>query len=38
MTINIQNEVALWFDKKGSTEVRCGDWSIGPPYHLAKQL
>jgi hypothetical protein len=24
MTITIQNEIQLWFDKRGTVEVRCG--------------
>jgi hypothetical protein len=24
MTITIQNEIQLWFDKKGAVTVRCG--------------
>jgi hypothetical protein len=30
MTINIQNEVTLWFDKKGNIEVRCGKCQSKP--------
>jgi hypothetical protein len=30
MTINIQNEVALWFDKKGNIEVRCAKCQSKP--------
>jgi hypothetical protein len=30
MTINIQNEVTLWFDKKGNVGLRCGACQSAP--------
>lgn len=30
MTSNIENEVTLWFDKKGNIEVRCGKCQSKP--------